>query len=227
MGRFRPGIKMSIAVVVLLPLTIALGFWQLHRAAEKRALEDARLASFGTLPMDEARLEGASEYARFRLTGRFDTVRQFLVDNHSRHGVPGYLVVTPFDTTGGRRVLVTRGWVAAPVSRDDLPAIDVGLDVVTIEAVRWGREAPTTSAEEWTTTWPKRVQHIEVARMANAVGALPIELRLDEGQPGSLEQIVPGEEMTPARHVAYAVQWFGMALALAVAFTVFGFARKE
>jgi surfeit locus 1 family protein len=228
MRRFRPGVKMTVAVLVLLPLTVALGFWQLHRAAEKRALEEARLASFGTLPMDESRLDGAADYARFRLTGSFDGNRQFLVDNHSRHGVPGYFVVTPFDTVGGRRLLVNRGWIAAPVSRQSLPEVDVASDVVTIEATRWRAEPAPQSADEWSPEWPKRVQHVDLARMGEAVGSgVPIELRLDEGQPGSLAQIVVGEEMTPTRHTAYAVQWFGMALALAVAFTAFGFRRKE
>ena len=58
MGRFRPGVKMTVAVVLLVPLTITLGFWQLHRAAEKRAIEAARLATYGTLPMDESHLDG-------------------------------------------------------------------------------------------------------------------------------------------------------------------------
>jgi surfeit locus 1 family protein len=228
MRRFRPGVRMSVAVVVLLPLTVALGIWQLHRAAEKRALEDARLASFGTLPMAEARLEGSADYTRFRLKGRFDATRQFLIDNRSRHGVPGYLVVTPFDTVGGRRVLVDRGWVAAPVSRATLPVVDAPTDEVTIEVTHWRAEPPPNSVEAWASDWPKRVQYVDLERMAAAVGgALPIELRLAEGQPGSLEQLVIGEEMTPTRHLAYAVQWFGMALALCAAFVVFGFTRKD
>ena len=57
--------------------------------------------------------------------------------------------------------------------------------------------------------------------------SLPMELRLDEGQPGSLAQLVEGEEMTPTRHIAYAVQWFGMAVVLVVAFVAFGLRRKE
>jgi surfeit locus 1 family protein len=228
MGRFRPGVKMTVAVVLLLPLTIALGFWQLQRAAEKRALEEARLASYGTLPLDERRLGGSDDYSRFRLRGRFDTGRQFFVDNHSRHGTSGYLVVTPFETVGGQRLFVNRGWVAAPQSRATLPIVVAPSDAVSIEVTRWRTGGPTGSNDEWTRGWPKRVQNIDLPRMAEAVGgAVPIEFRLDDGQPGSLEQIVVGEEMTPARHTAYAAQWFGMAVALLVAFIVFGLTRKE
>src|SRR5262245_2557009 len=102
---------MTIFVAVFVPLTIALGFWQIDRGAQKRAIEEARLASFGALPMDENRIEDATPYARVRLEGRYDERHQFLVDNHTRRGVPGYVVITPFDTIGGRRLLVNRGWV--------------------------------------------------------------------------------------------------------------------
>jgi surfeit locus 1 family protein len=228
MGRFRPGVKMTVAVVLLVPLTITLGFWQLHRAAEKRAIEAARLATYGTLPMDESHLDGAGEYTRFRLRGRFDGSRQFLVDNKIRHGVPGYLVMTPFETVGGKRVLIDRGWIAAPETRDNLPTSEPPTQLVSIVAMRWRDPTVPNTPDPWGDHWPKRVQFMDVQRMAVAVGgALPMELRLDEGQPGSLAQLVEGEEMTPTRHIAYAVQWFGMAVVLVVAFVAFGLRRKE
>ena len=228
MGRFRPGVKMTVAVVLLVPLTITLGFWQLHRAAEKRAIEAARLATYGTLPMDESHLDGAGEYTRFRLRGRFDGSRQFLVDNKIRHGVPGYLVMTPFETVGGKRVLIDRGWIAAPETRDKLPTSEPPTQLVSIVVMRWRDPTVPNTPDPWGDHWPKRVQFMDVQRMAAAAGgALPMELRLDEGQPGSLAQLVEGEEMTPTRHIAYAVQWFGMAVVLVVAFVAFGLRRKE
>ena len=56
-------------------------------------------------------------------------------------------------------------------------------------------------------------------------GAMPMEFRLEEDQPGSLEPIVLGEEMSATRHIGYAVQWFGMAIALLVAYVVLGLRR--
>jgi surfeit locus 1 family protein len=200
----------------------------LHRAAEKRAIEAARLATYGTLPMDESHLDGAGEYTRFRLRGRFDGSRQFLVDNKIRHGVPGDLVMTPFETVGGKRVLIDRGWIAAPETRDKLPTSEPPTQLVSIVVMRWRDPTVPNTPDPWGDHWPKRVQFMDVQRMAAAVGgALPMELRLDEGQPGSLAQLVEGEEMTPTRHIAYAVQWFGMAVVLVVAFVAFGLRRKE
>ena len=56
-------------------------------------------------------------------------------------------------------------------------------------------------------------------------GAIPMEFRLEEGEPGSLEPIVLGEEMSSTRHVGYAAQWFAIATALVVAFGVLGLRR--
>ena len=93
---------MTLLVVVLVPVTVGLGFWQIDRGAQKRAIEEARLASYGALPVDESHLMTATALARVRIEGRYDGARQFLVDNRSQRGVPGYVVVTPFETVGGQ-----------------------------------------------------------------------------------------------------------------------------
>src|SRR5215470_4136968 len=137
MGRFRPGLRITVLVAVLVPTGVALGFWQLDRAAQKRALEESRLASYGALPIDEEQLSAAGDFTRVRLSGHYDETQQFFVDNYTRHGVPGYIVVTRFETIGGRSVLVNRGWIAGPASRDDMPTAQVPLGEVRIDATRW------------------------------------------------------------------------------------------
>ena len=56
-------------------------------------------------------------------------------------------------------------------------------------------------------------------------GAVAMEFRLEEDQPGSLEPIVLGEEMSATRHIGYAVQWFAMTIALVIAYVVLGVRR--
>ena len=226
MARFRPGVRMTILVALLMPLTVKLGFWQIDRAVQKRAIEDARLASYGGLPIEESQLANAVDFARARVEGRYDGARQFLVDNHTRRGVPGYVVVTPFETAGGKRLLVNRGWIAAPASRNELPDAPLPTATVRIVGVLWTASSATTDASIWDSTWPKRVEQFDGARMSEATGgSMPEEFRLEEDQPGSLEPIVLGEEMSATRHMGYAVQWFAMAIALRVAFVVLGVRR--
>ncbi len=226
MARFRPGLRMTILVALSIPLTVSLGFWQIDRAAQKRAIEVARLASYGALPIDEHQLLRAAAFARARLDGRYDGARQFLVDNYTRRGVPGYAVVTVFETIGGQRLLVNRGWAAAPVAREQLPEAPAPERRIQITGVLWNPSKATTDTSAWDSGWPKRVQHFDGERMSGAAGgAIPIELRLEEGQPGSLMPIIVGEEMSSSRHTGYALQWFAMTAALVAAFIVLGLRR--
>jgi surfeit locus 1 family protein len=217
---------MTLLVLALVPLTVSLGFWQIDRGAQKRAIEDARLASYGALPVDEVHLMDAPAFSSARVEGRYDGERQFLVDNRSQRGLAGYVVVTPFDTVGGRRLLVDRGWVAAPTSRGELPDVAPPSGVVKIVGTLWAASAATNDKSVWSEGWPKRVNQFDADRMGEAVGdAIPMELRLEEDQPGSLEPILLGEEMSSTRHIGYAVQWFAMAAALVVAYVILGVRR--
>ncbi len=226
MARFRPGLRMTILVALSIALTVGLGFWQIDRAAQKRVIEEARLASYGALPIDERQLRSAGAFARARIEGRYDGAHQFFVDNNTREGVPGYAVVTVFETIGGQRLLVNRGWVAAPVSRAQLPEVPAPEEPVRITAMLWNPSKATTDTSAWDSGWPKRVEHFDGERMSHvAGGAVPMELRLEEGEPGSLAPIIVGEEMSASRHMGYAVQWFAMAVALMVAFIVLGLRR--
>ncbi len=217
---------MTLLVAALLPLTVSLGFWQIDRGAQKRAIEDARLASYGALPVDEAHLMDAPAFSSARVEGRYDGERQFLVDNRSQRGLAGYVVVTPFDSVGGRRLLVDRGWVAAPTSRGELPDVPPPSGVVKIVGTLWAASAATNDKSVWSDGWPKRIEQFDAGRMGEALGdAVPMEFRLEEDQPGSLEPILLGEEMSSTRHIGYAVQWFAMAAALVVAYVILGVRR--
>ena len=152
--------------------------------------------------MTNTNWRSAGAFARARIEGRYDGAHQFLVDNYTRRGVPGYAVVTVFETIGGQRLLVNRGWAAAPVSREQLPEIPAPDGRVRITAMLWSPSKATTDTSTWDSGWPKRVQHFDGERMSQAVGgAIPIELRLEEGQPGSLAPIIVGEEMSASRHI--------------------------
>jgi surfeit locus 1 family protein len=122
-------------------------------------------------------------------------------------------------------VLVNRGWIAAQRLREETPTAPPPHGEVRIDVTRWPdvRQSVAESTDTWDASWPKRVQYLDIARMATVTGAMPAEMRLDDGQAGSLEPIVIGEEMTPARHLGYAVQWFGLAAAVTIAFVVLGF----
>jgi surfeit locus 1 family protein len=204
------------------------GLWQLGRAGEKRDLE-ARFAAGGAAGALQQLVasEAAAKlrYRTVRLTGRYDPEHQLLLDNMSHERQPGYQVLTPFATAGGT-VLVNRGWVPADGDRRILPDIRVGGDTrEVVGRIEWlprpGIElavvAPPPEAP-----WPRRLL-FPTTEQAGAQLGIPLrnyQLLLDPVAPdGYVREWQPGG-MGPIQHVAYAVQWFGLALTVIVIYLV-------
>ena len=103
---------MSLAVTLLVPLMLGLGFWQLDRADQKRAHQDTLFSRLASAPVAGRDTLAPEPFQRVRLEGRFEADRYFLVDNQVADGVVGYWVVQSFSTPQGVRWLVNRGWIA-------------------------------------------------------------------------------------------------------------------
>lgn len=219
---------MTLFVVLMLPLVLSLGVWQLDRASYKQGLQDAYFDKLGALPV--ALGDGASApqpFTRVRLRGEYGSMR-LLLDNQIDDGETGYWVYAPF-TAGGATWLINRGWVEAPRLRSDLPVVD-GLPTgeVSIVALAWpdtgmlplfGEEAVRRINDGVV-----RMQRLDIAAL-EALLDLSItgkELRLENGQPGVLKPAPQTIGFGVERHQGYAFQWFGLALALITLYYFYG-----
>jgi len=215
---------MTVVVMVLLPGVIALGLWQLDRGAQKRVLETAYLNKLTALPLPVAEAPLDEAFQRVVLHGEF--IEQiFLVDNQVVEGVIGYWVVQGFVDKAGTKYLVNRGFVPASTSRSELPDVSAPAGMVKVIGVVWPFTGliPVLDEDAWQPGWPKRVQRLDVARMANKTGAKAVELRLEPGQPGVTIAAPFATVLSDAQHKGYAATWFGLAVALVLSYAIFGF----
>lgn len=211
----------------LFPVTLALGFWQLHRADEKRALLEvhAGRAAADPVPFAGIKARADNDYLRVVVTGKIDNERVFLVDNRVRHGRPGYEVVSPLRTDDGRWLLVNRGWIQAGLDRRVLPVVPPLTGEVKLTGYLYRNPGKPFSLgdDQWQPgRWPQIVQHVEPERLEERLGVdlFPYSLRLEASASPGLE---PGWEIVnlpPSTHIGYAVQWFALAATLLV-LTVF------
>lgn len=233
--RFRPGLWPTLAVAALLPALVALGFWQLQRADEKRALQeeyDARAQ--GPAVRIEPRRQRAADLRFYRVTarGRYETANQLYLDNRVHQGQAGYHVVTPLRIEDSEvRVLVNRGWIALGPDRAQLPAAPVpagAQEVTGIATVpsdkpfRLGPEAPLR--DDGRTVW----QHMDLARFAAAVRypVQPVVVLLDPQSPAAgLVRDWNRLDAGIAVHQGYAFQWFALAVALIAFYLFLGWRR--
>ncbi|MFI3137995.1 MAG: SURF1 family protein [Methylococcaceae bacterium] len=218
-----------IFFVLVLSLLISLGFWQLGRAEQKRAflLQQQQLLTAGEVLLNANAADDISlwQYRPVRVTGHYAGERQFLIDNQHVKGKVGYFVLTPLRIEGSdKAILVNRGWVPLNVDRSILPALPVNSDTVTVT----GRinhfpsvGVKLAGAEIPTATWPSVVQVVDASVLAGKLGfsLFSFQIELDPDKPdGYLRDWQSITIMPPEKHIAYAVQWFGLALTFSLLF---------
>lgn len=240
--RFRPGWVTTLVVAVLLPVLVALGFWQLERAGTKTEIRDRYEARGSMEPVDvnRQRLDaGGMDFRRARVRGRYRADLTIYLDNKVLDGVPGYEILTPLDTgprdDGGTRfILVNRGWVPWGESRQTLPE----LDTPSRELELSGRlRAPprdffTLADETDSGRFQPLWQNLDLERYERLTGlsVSPLVLELDPGEQGAggfVRRWPEYDDTWIDRHKAYAVQWFALALTLLVLYVALNLTRRN
>ncbi|MEX1196816.1 MAG: SURF1 family protein [Pseudohongiellaceae bacterium] len=221
----------ALCVVMTCGMFINLGLWQLDRAADKRAREQAWEEMQSAPPIDYAELaenrtggERPEDHERLlmrtgqpvRLLGEFVDPRvSFLVMYQFHQGRGGFEVVTPFRPEGrDELVLISRGWLPAAEDggRPDVPMVRSGdtRSVLEIRARLHVPELPAARGRVTDDSWPLRVPRLHAGQAAELLGeaVYPQVLRLMEGQPGLLQVHWPEPEFGRRAHYGYAFQWF-------------------
>lgn len=202
-----------------LPLLIALGIWQLNRAEEKQIRLDQWQQEAQNLDWPELVTSGLENGRPVTVTGLFGE-RSWLLDNRTRDGIVGYEVLTAFYPLEGPPVLINRGWVAAPRTRNELPDVTPpeGIFSMTGRIGPYPEPPVLSSKSVQAEGWPRRVQMLpgpvaraEIARLPGAI----IRLQNSE-QPGAYRADWEPDRMGPQTHYGYATQWFALAMVLTV-----------
>lgn len=214
----------SATLVTLIALTILLrlGFWQLQRADEKQQ----RLHDIAAKQMTHPIGLEASEWLQkepdipIEFTGKVGLDTAFLLDNRIFEGTVGYEVVTPIETSHGL-LLANWGWIAGTGYRQQLPRIpfaELGIkadQTFAFRGVTWspGKNIFVRETANYDSDWPKVIQQIDLDYMGELLGVkpLPILVALHLPNQDSFTNNHKPVVMRPEKHIAYAVQWFGLA----------------
>ena len=227
----------ALALLVIGAFT-SLGAWQLGRAKQKEAMLAASqqvLAERKALPLSAAiDPERTAAYDWAAGNGHFLDVPAVLLDNQTRDSRPGiraYRVFMP--EAGAAPLLVELGWLPLPGDRQ-LPAIDkipgqVQLSGLLVPPPSAGivRLDPVAQANG-----DLLVIGLEQSAIAAKLGLPALArrvLKLDPASPLGYTRdldILPNT-LPPERHLGYAVQWFGLALAVLVTALVLSLRRGK
>lgn len=207
-------------------LFIRLGFWQLGRAHFKEGLVRRYAASVSAPLQDFAKIAAtppAHAFPRVRISGHYLVDRVYLLDNPNHDGQRGVEVFAPFRVNGTSAplLLVDMGYLPGDGSDKTpvLPPLPAGK--VTVK----GSYVPPPpvgfemggNALARQTQWPKDSIFLDLSEVSGDLGQAlyPRVLALDPDPASGYVRVhkLNFSTMTPARHRAYAFQWFAFALA--------------
>ncbi len=220
--------RTTVAVVLLVPLFVSLGFWQLQRAEEKKALQAlfAQRAAAPAVALGSvwSETEDQLAYLPVTISGQFLSGRNFLLDNQMNRSRYGFHLLSPLQLDDGRLVLINRGWLPGDPARRSLPEIEPVAGRVTLAATVYvppgePYQLADTGVEQ---QWPRVIQIVDTKELAQALpGELfPYTLRIAPEAPEALAADWPVVNVSPAKHQGYALQWFTMAGALLIVFVL-------
>ena len=234
--QFSPPLLALLSAIFLSALFAGLGRWQIDRMHQKEeiiAQYQQRQAepAIDRLPSPNDDLE-EWRYRQVQLNGRLLAERQFLLDNQISGGRVGFNVLTPMALDDGNTVLVDRGWVAMGVRREDLPDVRLTADPDTIIGtiyVPFGEPFALGSATIGEVGWPRIVQYLDFKALGDLLGTplLPMVVRLSPQQAGGYKREWSLIAMSADKHLAYAVQWFGLAAVPMILLLVLNIKRSD
>ncbi len=213
-------------------ITFSLGMWQLGRAAEKTALQDAKQQQSDQVVLDGRTLGTARDepqqrqaliHRRMLLRGQWLAEHTVFLENRQMNGKPGFFVMTPLKLEGtGAVVLVQRGWAQRSFTdRTALPVLQTPAGLVEVQ----GHLAP----------WPSRLydfggaetgpirQNLKLTPYRQETGLSVLEISLLQSGTASegLLREWPLVASGVAKHHGYAFQWFGLSGLIALLYVWF------
>jgi cytochrome oxidase assembly protein ShyY1 len=209
-------------------LFVRLGIWQLHRADFKEALL-RRYAASSSAPMQMfdkvAEAPPAGSFPRVQASGRYLADKLYLLDNPKHDERGGVEVFAPLALHDQQRLLLVdlgflpgNGTGQAP-QLPPLPGTDVTVQGLYVPPPPTGFEMGGDALAQQS-AWPKKTIFLDLGEVSRDLGRplYPRVLALD-ADPASIYvrvHTLDFSSMPPARHRAYAFQWFSFAIAAVV-----------
>lgn len=218
------------AAVAGFAATLALGAWQMSRAAQKLALHAAIEQRQALAPVSQRELLASRNgvdllHRAVVLRGAWAGNRTVFLDNRQMQGKVGFYVVTPLRLEGSDAVvLVERGWVQRNfLERGKLPAIPTPDGVVELR----GRLAPPPAKLyefAGAAAGPIR-QNLDWAQFRAETGLALLDLAVQQtgGPSDGLLRDWPEPASGVATNYGYAAQWWALSILIAILYVWFQF----
>lgn len=226
---------LAVFVVVLYGL-LRLGMWQYDRSNEKQNLIDEyKLNSELPFKQMDSKINEVIDYQNIGLVGKRENNITVYVANESYKGRDGYHILNPVILENKYLLWVNRGWVAALPDRRNLPKIELPPTLWQIKGQAYfskGKPILFEHALQEVNENQWLIQALDYSLLATVIEAshikpLPYIIRLAEEEEFGFIREWQFNTMPPSKHLAYSVQWFGLALAWSILMGFVSLKRKD
>ena len=221
-------VVVTLATLLGVAITISLGRWQLQRAAFKQALQALMEAESTRQFVDTSVLSNSTapdalvrQHAQLR--GHWVANKTVYLDNRQMNAKVGFFVYTPLLLEGTQQaIVVQRGWIPRNFEdRNQLVPIDTPAGLVSVQ----GRLAPPPSKiYEPGQSAPAAIRQnlaLEQYRVETGLSLLSVMLVQTGAASEGLLRDWPAVNLGVEKHYGYALQWFGIALLMALLYLWF------
>ena len=214
---------MIILAVLFITLFTRLGYWQVQRADEKAKMVAAEEALAKQEPVNWVIGNKLPlQYQRIKLKGNYLT-NIFLYDNqHYQHHL-GYDVLSPLLLADGSLVMIDRGWVPGDNTRRTFPSVKTPKGLMQLQGTAYFPSknqwilGPGLEEKENKTIILELLDTKMLSQILQKK-LYPFIIRLDKQDAYGFVREWAIVSMPPQRHLAYALQWFAMALVILIIF---------
>ena len=227
-----------VAALISVAMAANLGAWQLRRAAQKIALQDALETRAKLSALTASELARTAEqvepqhYRPVQLRGQWLQQRSVFLENRQMNGRVGFYLVTPLQLEGRPEVvLVQRGWVPRDLrDRTLLPAIATPVGTVDVD----GHIAPPPARlyEFAPSTAGLIRQNLDLGEFARETGLplAPVSVLQAESASTAGDGLLrqwPRPAVDVQKHYGYAFQWFALGALMAGLYVWFQLVRPR
>ncbi len=229
--RFTPSWQMTLLALCFILLFLRLGFWQIQRAHEKEKMLANYAARLHQMPVHWGPDKPFPEqYQNISVSGHY-LPDVFLLDNQHYQHQFGYHVLSPLLLDNGEVIMFDRGWIRGDPTRQQFPDLQT---LQTTMHLKGSAYYPTVTGWALGPMLEKKGKHLTIVEQIDTKKlsqilqkrVYPFIIRLDKAQAHGFVRDWAVVSMPPERHLAYALQWFSMALVILIIFIALNLKKK-
>ena len=221
-------LKILIFAIIFAPLTFSLGVWQVNRANEKIEIIENydKLLFSDPLVLDNDH----KNWQPIKTSGKFEDLIVY-EDNAILDGKAGYKIYHLFKNLDSSYIFVHRGFRERNRIKNNLPVVEVPEGFQNLEG-KVLRRANNSFVQNIQESDPRIIQEFDLSYLKERYSSLENKdiyvylFNLQEEDEMKFSSIEKPVNMSSSKHIGYAIQWFGLCLALII-LTIYAYRRKD